>query len=103
MAENDDIITLIDENGKEVQCEYIDTVEYEGALYCVVTPVSGSEDYEEGSCYIFSISDNGDETVDLLPVENEAVLDAVFEKFLEKDSEEGCGGDCSGCSGCDEK
>ena len=102
MTEKEEMITLIDEDGKEVQCEYLDTVEYEGALYCVVAPTTSSEDYEEGSCYIFSIKDNGDDTVDLLPVEDEAVLNAVFEKFLEA-QEDGCSGDCSGCAGCEEK
>ncbi|MBQ9369609.1 MAG: DUF1292 domain-containing protein, partial [Clostridia bacterium] len=62
------IITLLDENGKEMQCEYLDTVEYEGKMYCVVAPVEGSDE-EEDCCYVFLISDNGDETVDLLPVE----------------------------------
>ena len=105
MSENEmnETITLLDENGKEVQCEYLDTVEYEGKSYCVVSPVEGGEDYEEGSCYIFLISDNGDETVDLLPVEDETVLEAVFDKFLETYSEEGCSGDCSGCAGCEEE
>ena len=105
MAENEmkETIILTDEIGKEVECEYIDTVDYEGKNYCVVSPVEGSEDYEEGSCYIFLVSDNGDETVDLLPVEDESVLDAVFEKFLENYSEEGCSGDCTGCEGCEDK
>jgi len=97
----EDIITLTDEDGKEVKCEYLDSVEYNGELYCVVEPISDSEEYEEGSCYIFLIKDNGDETVDLLPIEDENVLNAVFEKFLENNSEEGCSGDCAGCSGCD--
>jgi len=95
------IITLLDEDGKEMQCEYLDTVEYDGKMYCVVTPVEGTEDYEE-CVYIFLISDNGDETVDLLPVEDEALLDSIFEKFVENYSEEGCSGDCAGCSGCEE-
>jgi len=107
MAENEnkagELITLLDENGKEVQCEFLDTIEYENALYCVLTPVTGEEGYEEGSCYIFSISDKGDEMVDLLPVEDEDLLNAVFEKFLENNSEEGCSGDCSDCSGCEGK
>ena len=103
MNENEEFITLLDEDGKNVKCRYLDTIEYNGAFYCVVEPTEGSEDYEEGSCYIFLIKDNGDETVDLLPVEDENILNAVFEIFLENDTEEGCSGDCSGCSGCEEK
>ena len=95
-------IVLTDEDGKEIQCEFLDTVELNGKLYCVVEPIEGGEEYEEGSCYIFHLNDNGDETVDLTPIEDEEELNAVFEKFLENNSE-GCDGDCSGCSGCEDK
>ena len=104
MMENEerDLITLTDEDGTEVQCEFLDTVELNGKLYCVVEPLTGSEEYEEGSCYIFHITENDDETVDLTPIEDEEELNAVFEKFLENNSE-ACSGDCSSCSGCEEK
>ena len=97
-----DFITLTDENGEEVQCEFLDTVEYGGKLYCVVQPLVGSEEYEEGSCYIFHITENDDKTVDLTPIENEDELNAVFEVFLENNAD-ACSGDCSACSGCEEK
>lgn len=101
--EEKDMITLTDEDGNQVQCEFLDTVELNGKLYCVVEPMSGSEEYEEGSCYIFHITENADDTVDLTPIEDEEELNAVFEKFLENNSEEGCSGDCSGCAGCEDK
>ena len=103
LNENEELISLIDEDGKEVKCHYLDTIEYEGVFYCVVEPLEGGEDYEEGTCYIFRIVDNGDETVDLMPIEDEALLNAVFNAYLEKDSGEACDGDCSGCSGCEGK
>ena len=102
-TEEQDIITLTDEEGKEVKCEFLDTVELDGKLYCVVEPISESSEFEEGSCYIFHLTENDDETVDLTPIEDEDELNAVFEKFLENNSDEGCSGDCSGCSGCDGK
>ena len=98
-----DLITLIDDEGKEVECEFLDTVELNGKLYCVVTPLEGSEDYEEGSCYIFNATMNEDGTMDLTPVESEEELQAAFEKFVENNNAEGCSGDCSGCSGCGDK
>ena len=102
--EEQDIIILTDEDGKEVKCEYLDTVELNGNLYCVVEPISESSEFEEGSCYIFHLTENEDETVDLTPIEDEEELNAVFEKFLELNSDEGCAGDCSGdCSGCGKK
>ena len=102
MAENEerDMITLTDEDGNQVECEFLDTVELNDRLYCVVEPIVGSEDYEEGSRYILHITENADGTVDLTPIEDEAELDAVFQKFLENNAS-ACSGDCSGCSGCD--
>ena len=66
-----DVITLTDEEGNEVRCEFLDTVEMDGKLYCVVEPIEGSEEYEEGSCYIFHVTENDDETMDLTPIEDE--------------------------------
>ncbi len=100
--EERDLITLTDEDGNRVECEFLDTVEMNGRLYCVVEPIVGSEDYEEGSCYIFHISENEDGTVDLTPVEDENELNEAFQKFLENNAGD-CSGDCSGCSGCDDK
>ena len=101
--EERDMITLTDEAGNQVQCEFLDTVEWGNKLYCVVEPLGGSDEYEEGSCYIFHITENEDGTVDLTPIEDEEELNAVFEKFLENNSDEGCSGDCSGCAGCEDK
>ena len=100
--EEREFITLTDDNGEEVQCEFLDTVEYRGKLYCVLEPWVGTDEYEEGSCYIFHLTENKDGTVDLTPIENEEELNAVFAVFLENNSG-GCGGDCSGCAGCGEK
>lgn len=105
MSENEekDLITMTDENGKEVSFEFLDTVEMNEKLYCVLEPVGASEEFEEGSCYIFQVKESDAETWDLIPVENEEEMNAVFAKFLENNSDEGCDGDCSGCSGCDDK
>ena len=100
--EEKDMITLTDEDCNEIQCEFLDTVELNDKLYCVVEPIVGSEDYEEGSCYIFNITENADGTVDLTPIEDEKLLDDVFQKFLENNAAD-CSGDCSGCSGCEDK
>ena len=102
LNEERDIITLTDEDGNQVECEFLDTVELNDRLYCVVEPIVGSEDYEEGSCYIFRITENDDDTVDLNPIEDESELDAVFRKFLENNASD-CSGECEGCSGCDDK
>ena len=38
MQEEDNLLTLTDENGEETEFEYLDSVEYEGAEYLILTP-----------------------------------------------------------------
>ncbi len=100
LEEEDDIITLIDDDGKEVKCEYIDTVEMNDKVYCVVEPLETKDDMEEGTCFIFNMVENEDGSVDLSPVESDEELEAVFAKFMENCAE-GDDCDCCGDEGCD--
>ena len=42
--EMDNMITLLGENGEEVNFEFLDYVEYEGKAYVVLLPEEGAED-----------------------------------------------------------
>lgn len=74
------ILTLTDENGNDVDFEYMDSIEYEGKEYLVLIPV---ED-ESGEIVILEIKPVDEETENYLAVENEDVLNAVFGIFKEK-------------------
>jgi len=74
------ILTLTDENGEDVDFEYMDCIEYEGKEYLVLIPV---ED-ESGEIVILEIEPVDEETENYLSVDDEAVLNAVFEIFKEK-------------------
>lgn len=74
------ILTLTDENGNDVDFEYMDSIEYEGKEYLVLIPV---ED-ESGEIVILEIEPVDEETENYLAVEEEAVLNAVFGIFKEK-------------------
>ena len=74
------ILTLTDENGEDVDFEYMDSIEYEGKEYLVLIPV---ED-ESGEIVILEIEPVDEETENYLAVEEEAVLNAVFGIFKEK-------------------
>ena len=74
------VLTLIDENGEDVDFEYMDSIEYEGKEYLVLIPV---ED-ESGEIVILEIEPVDEETENYLSVDDEAVLNAVFGIFKEK-------------------
>lgn len=78
--EEDYIITLNDEDGNEVDFEFLDLIEYEGNEYVILLPVE--EDADE--VVILQIEDVNDEEENYISVDDEAVLTAVFEIFKEK-------------------
>ena len=74
------VLTLTDENGEDVDFEYMDSIEYEGKEYLILTPM---ED-ESGEIVILEIEPVDEETENYLSVDDEAVLNAVFGIFKEK-------------------
>ena len=89
--ERDNIVELIDEDGNEVKFEHVMTVEYEGDAYILLSPAEPMEDLADDEVMILKIvtDENGDETYE--SVEDEALLEAVFNEYLkivEADEEE---------------
>ena len=72
------ILTLTDENGQDVDFEYLDCIEYQGTEYLVLIPEG------EDEIVIMEIEPVDEETENYLAVEDEAVLDAVYAIFKEK-------------------
>lgn len=88
--ERDDILVLVDENGEEVEFEYLDTVEYEGEEYVVLIPVKAEEaEVDEVVILRLEEGENGEDA--FATVEDDEILNAVFEEFkagMEEDEEE---------------
>lgn len=85
MEENfDGIIHLKDAEGNDVNFEFLDLVEYEGNEYAVLMEIDASEENED-SVVILRIeqTENEDEEA-FVGVDDEEVLDAVFNLFREK-------------------
>ena len=78
--EEESILPLTDENGEEIDFEYMDCLEYEGVEYLVLSPV---ED-ESGEIVILEIEPVDEENENYLAVEDEEVLNAVYAIFKEK-------------------
>lgn len=78
-----DIVTLTDENGVEAEFAYLDLVSYEGDDYVVLLPLP---DDESGEVVILKVEpiEGNEEMEDYVSIDDEAVLDAVFEIFCER-------------------
>ena len=83
--ERDDIVTLVDENGEEVEFELIDTVEMNGNEYVVLAPLEEDEydetDEDDEEVIILKVEHNEDGEDSYVTVEDNDELDAVFEEF----------------------
>ncbi len=84
----DEPIELITDDGKKLKFYFIGTIEYKGKNYSAFEPAEQIEGIEDDDMIIFELSGDDEETAELLPVEDEAILDEVFEEFcriLEED------------------
>ena len=74
------ILTLTDENGADIDFEYLDCIEYNGKEYLVLIPAQ--EDADE--LVILEVEPVDEENENYIAVEDEATLDAVYEIFKER-------------------
>ena len=74
------ILTLTDENGNDVNFEYLDCIEYSGKEYLVLMP----EEEDANEIVILEVEPVDEENENYLAVNDEAVLNAVYGIFKEK-------------------
>ena len=72
------MLTLTDENGQDVDIEYLDCLEYQGKEYLVLMPEG------EDEIVILEVEPVDEENENYLAVEDEATLNAVYDMFKEK-------------------
>ena len=84
--ELDNIVILNDEAGNEVQFEFLDLVQLDEEEYVVLLPVTDEGEEDEGEVVILKLedtdNDSGEESY--VGVEDEEILNKVFEIFKEK-------------------
>ena len=73
--EESSILTLTDENGEDVNFEYLDCIEYNGIEYLVLMPEESDE------IVILEVQPVDEENENYVAVESEDILDAVYEIF----------------------
>ena len=85
--ELDNIIVLNDEDGNEIEFEFLDLIPYEGEEYVVLLP--NDEDDEAGEVVILKLEDTDSEDEEsYVSVDDEEVLQKVFEIFKDKFKDE---------------
>ena len=78
--EETSILSLTDENGEEVEFEYLDCIEFQGKEYLVLIPCES----EEAEIVILEVEPVDEETENYLSVQDEVILNAVYEIFKDK-------------------
>ena len=78
--EEEGVLLLTDENGEETAFEYLDCIEYEGKEYLVLMPM----EEDDGEVVILEVEPVDEEMENYLAVEDEALLNTIFEIFKEK-------------------
>ena len=90
VEELDNIVTLNDEKGNEVQFEFLDLVELDNEQYVVLLPMASEEEEDEGEVVILKIEDTDEESDEesYVSVEDEETLIKVFNIFKDKFKDE---------------
>ena len=79
-------ITLTDEDGNDIELEYVDALEHEGQTYMAFFPAVEDEADEESEDYglviLKSVTENGEELLSTL--DDEAELEKIYDLFMEQ-------------------
>ena len=87
--EEENIIVLNDENGKEVRFEFLDLIEYDGEEYVVLLPVIEEGEEDSGEVVILKLEEtDSEEEESYVSVDDEEVLNTVFQMFKQKFKDE---------------
>lgn len=80
--EQADEVTLLDENGNEVRFDHLMTFFYEKEKYIALLPLDSVENVDEDEVVLLHvITKNGEDVYET--IDNEVLLDEVFDTFLE--------------------
>ena len=83
--EGEEIVELIDDNGNVLKFKLLDVTEYKGVKYTLLLAAEPNEEIAEDEVVIFRL--NEEEEV-LEPIEDEKLLEEVFEFYQNEIEEE---------------
>lgn len=103
--DDEEIVTLYDDQGTPVDFYEIAVIDYEDQLYALLQPVQAIDGVGPDEAIICRLEDGDDDTDLFLPVESEDLLQKVFDEYLKAldDYDDcDCECDCEDCEGsCD--
>lgn len=112
LEEDSDIIQLVNEDGDTVNFYHVATIELDKKWFVVFQPAEELEDVDEEEVAIFELQTGDDGEDVFVPIEDDKLLDRVYDEYIklveescdcdDEEGEEGhtgCGGGCSGCGG----
>lgn len=82
------VITLTDSDGSDVDFEVLDIIPYNDHEYAVLLPVDDESDSSEAVILELLEAEEDNEEDMLQGVEDEDILNAVFNLFMEKNADE---------------
>lgn len=83
--QEDELIELIDEDGNVINFKLLDVTEYKGQKYTLLLAAEPNDDIAEDEVVIFRYNEEA-ETLD--PIEDESLLQEVFDFYQNEEDEE---------------
>ncbi len=83
IEEDGNIITLTDPDGNDVEFELLDSIEYKDEIYLILIETVD----DEGVTILKLVEGENEEDDELVTLEDEAVADAVYEIFKERNKD----------------
>ena len=85
LTEKEELIELIDDDGKIIKFKLLDVTEYKGEKYTLLLAAEPNDEIADDEVVIFRLNEK-EETLE--PIEDEALLEEVFEFYQSEVDEE---------------
>lgn len=82
-----DFITVMDDDGNELELEHLDTTEIDGEIYMAFLPADMDDDDEDFGLVILKVIVENNEEI-LATIDDESELNSVYERFIERLSDD---------------
>ncbi len=81
-AIDDDILELVGDDGEAVNFFHLATLEHKKEWYIVLQPTEETEDISEDELIIMQLATDEEDNDVFLPIDDEKILNAVYEEYV---------------------
>ena len=102
-TEDEDLIDLVDDNGRHLKFYHVGSTEYLNKWYAFFMPAEDIEGLADEEVVIFEVAKDANGEEILLPVEDHVLLESVYEQFcreMEEDADAAEAEELEGECGC---